>query len=93
MNEIVNEVSLPSMRFGYDSEDILTLITIEGDHRYVLDDGIGRDAERTRLLPIETRAVELQCSSCRESFSIEAFGGDEPAMPRYCPWCGREVER
>lgn len=90
MNEIVNEVKISSMTFGYDSNDDLKMITIDGDHRYVLDDGIRR-AEHTKLLPTETRVIEFQCSSCWESFNLEVFGDNETPMPRFCPWCGREV--
>ena len=92
MNEIVNEVKFPSMTFGYDSNDDLKLITIGGDRRYVLDEGVKRD-ECTKFLPTEIHVVELQCSSCWESFNIETFGDNEFLMPRFCPWCGREVEQ
>ena len=92
MNEIMNEIKFPSMEFGYDARDNLELITIDGE-QFVRRSSIGRIAEHTKLLPTEMRVVELQCSSCCESFYIESFGDNEILKPRFCPWCGREVER
>ena len=91
MNEIMNEIKFPSMTFGYDVKDNLELITIDGE-QFVHRSSIGRIVEHTKLLPTETRVVEFQCSSCWESFNLEVFGDNETPMPRFCPWCGREVE-
>ena len=91
MTEIVKEINVSPMTFCYDANDNLELITI-GKLQFVNKNSI-RHADHTKLLPTEMRVVEFQCSSCWESFNIEVSGDNKTPTPRFCPWCGREVER
>ena len=82
MSEPTHEVAISPMTFLYDNDGNLEQITVDGEQF------TRKAGKRTVLRVIELCTTEYYCTACNGYFDV-----DTDEKPRFCPWCGREVEQ